>query len=138
MSNLLDGNVLVALVVRDHVFHRRCSEWMANVLKRGESFATCPLTEGTLLRIQMIYDPMRSIAAAWDTLSVIRKIPGHQLWLDNFSYSEVPHEHLQGHRQITDAWLVELARRQQGKLATLDAALATLHPDVVELIPVIL
>ena len=45
---------------------------------------------------------------------------------------------MQGHRQITDSWLVELARRQGGVLATLDVPLATLYPEVVELVPVVL
>jgi toxin-antitoxin system PIN domain toxin len=140
MTYLLDGNVLVALVLREHDFHDRCSAWLARVRAQQNdfTFATCPLTEGTLLRIQMIFDPSRNFAAAWDTIPAIRSIPGHQLWLDNFSYLEVFHENLRGHRQITDAWLVELARRRGGRLATLDAALATLHPDVVGLIPVVL
>jgi predicted nucleic acid-binding protein len=38
-------------------------------------------------------------------------------------------------KQVTDAWLAELARRNQGKVATLDEALAALHSGVVELVP---
>jgi hypothetical protein len=41
---------------------------------------------------------------------------------------------LQGPKQVTDAWLAELARRNGGLLATLDGALAATHPDVAELI----
>jgi hypothetical protein len=39
-----------------------------------------------------------------------------------------------GHRQVTDAYLAALARRRQGRLATLDKGLAALHPDVAELL----
>lgn len=47
---------------------------------------------------------------------------------------DVSHHGLTGHRQITDAWLAELARQRGGKLATLDSGLAAFHPDVAELI----
>ncbi len=49
--------------------------------------------------------------------------------------AEISPRLIRGHRQVTDAWLVELARRRGGRLATLDASLATLHPDTVVLIP---
>ena len=39
-----------------------------------------------------------------------------------------------GHRQVTDAYLAELARRHRGRLVTLDAGLAAVHPDVAELL----
>jgi predicted nucleic acid-binding protein len=39
-----------------------------------------------------------------------------------------------GHRQVTDAYLVALARRHGGHVATLDAGLAALHGDDVLLL----
>ena len=48
---------------------------------------------------------------------------------------EVSNLTIQGHRQVTDAWLVELARRQGGRLATLDEPLADLYPQVATLVP---
>lgn len=75
-----------------------------------------------------------SAAAAWATLDQLRQMQGHEFWLDGFSYNEVSHLGLTGHRQITDAWLTELARQRGGRLATLDGALAAFHPDVAELI----
>lgn len=41
-----------------------------------------------------------------------------------------------GHRQVTDAYLAQLARAQGGKLATFDQGLAKLHHDVAELVPI--
>ena len=46
MTHLLDGNVLVALVVGDHVHHERTVQWFGP----GRAFATCPITQGTLVR----------------------------------------------------------------------------------------
>ncbi len=40
-----------------------------------------------------------------------------------------------GHRQVTDAYLAQLARIRNGQLATLDSGLAHLHSDVAVLIP---
>lgn len=39
-----------------------------------------------------------------------------------------------GHRQVTDAYLVARARAHDGRLVTLDQALAAVHADVVDLI----
>lgn len=134
---LLDGSVLVALYIADHQFHDRAARWFASI-KGGAGFATCSVTEGTLLRLHMTHAEDRSAAAAWAALANCRSIDRHEFWDDAFSYEAVPYNNLQGHRQVTEAWLVELARRRGGKLATLDAALAVLYPDVVELVPVVL
>jgi hypothetical protein len=40
-----------------------------------------------------------------------------------------------GHRQVTGAYLAQLARSRSGQLATLDSGLAHLHSDVALLIP---
>lgn len=75
-----------------------------------------------------------SATAAWATLGQLRQMQGHEFWLDGFSYEEVSHRGLTGHRQITDAWLAELARQRGGRLATLDSGLAAFHSDVADLI----
>jgi len=76
-----------------------------------------------------------SAEAAWRTLALLRQMPGHQFWDGGFSYEEVRHQNVSGHRQVTDAWLAELARRNSGRLATLDSGLAVAHADVVDLLP---
>jgi toxin-antitoxin system PIN domain toxin len=134
MTELLDGNVLVALVLKGHIHHERCNDWFAC---RVVSFATCSVTQGTLLRLHMQMAVDSSAHAAWNTLQEIVKHPKHCFWNDEFSYLEVPHNLLSGHRQITEAWLAELARRRSGKVATLDASFAALYPNCVDLLPVI-
>ncbi len=39
-----------------------------------------------------------------------------------------------GHRQITDAYLAQLARARGGQVVTFDRGMAKLHSDVAELI----
>ncbi|HET9711362.1 MAG TPA: VapC toxin family PIN domain ribonuclease, partial [Pyrinomonadaceae bacterium] len=62
-------------------------------------------------------------------------MPDHVFWNDGFSYREVEFDNLVGSKQVTDAWLAELARRYRAQLATLDTGLVALHPDVAFLIP---
>ena len=129
---LLDGNVLVALAIDTHEFHQRVLHWFDSV---SERFATCAITEGTLLRVHMKFAEDGSAAAAWAVLKAIHEMPDHEFWNDGFSYLEVKSTGLVGLRQVTDAWLAELARRHEARLATLDAALVSQHPDVGFLIP---
>lgn len=135
MTWLLDGNALVAMTLPDHAFFERTHRWLS-ALAGTDTIATCPVTEGTLLRLHMQHAVDRSAPAAWAALEAIHAHPRHLFWPDNFSYTEIDPTRLTGHRQITDSWLAELARRKEGKLATLDAALSVLWPESTLLIPV--
>ena len=132
MTWLLDGNLLVALRIDSHVHHERARAWFRR--RNKDRFATCPLTQGTLLRVHMTMAMDGSATAAWQALLEINSHRRHIFWAENFSYLEVSSAGLQGPRQVTDAWLAELARRKRGKLATLDEGLALLHPNVAELV----
>jgi hypothetical protein len=128
---LLDGNLLTALVISSHEHHDCAVAWFYTQPRR---FATCAITEGTLLRLHMMFAEDASAKAAWTTLGNLRLMHNHEFWQDGFSYGEVRHHGLTGHRQVTDAWLAELARKHSGRLATLDHGLAAMHPDVAELV----
>jgi toxin-antitoxin system PIN domain toxin len=129
---LLDGNVLVALAIDTHVFHERVLRWFDSL---SEPLATCAVTEGTLLRVHMKVAEDGSASAAWSVLEAIHEMPDHVFWNEGFSYREVVPAGLAGVRQVTDAWLAELARRREAQLATLDTSLVVLYPDVGLLIP---
>ncbi len=47
MTALLDANVLIALVVTEHVHHDAAAEWLPAA---DTGFATCPITQGSLVR----------------------------------------------------------------------------------------
>ena len=130
---LLDGNLLVAIAIDTHEFHQRAQRWFDS---QTEPFATCAVTEGTLLRLHMKLAQDTSAAAAWTVLEAIHALPDHVFWDDGFSYTEVVFANISGSKQVTDAWLAELARRHAAQLATLDIALAALHSDVAFLVPV--
>ncbi len=129
---LLDGNVLVAICVRTHPHHQRAFGWFD---KLTAPFATCAVTQGTLLRLHMQTSGSASARAAWAALAEFVQQADHVFWEDGFSYLDVAHEGLTGHRQITDAWLAALARRHGARVATMDGGFAALYPDVVSLLP---
>jgi toxin-antitoxin system PIN domain toxin len=130
---LLDGNVLVALGDRDHVHHSQARRWFERDGRHG--FATCPITQATLMRLLLRHGIADNITMAVRILRVFLEHPAHRFWSDDFSYETIRWKGVLGHRQVTDAYLAALARKHGGRLATLDQGLAALHDDVAELIP---
>ena len=127
---LLDANVLIALVVEEHVHHGQAEAWF---VASGPSFATCPITQGSLMRL--LIREGQSAEAARSVLQEITANPQHEFWPDNASYHNIPITGIVGHRQVTDAYLAHLARSYSARLVTFDQALAKIHPDVADLIP---
>lgn len=128
---LLDGNVLVALACPTHVHHAAAECWFA---ANTWPFATCPITQGTLIRLLLQLRAVPDAATAVAILGLLAKHPRHQFWPDTLDYLSVAWQGVLGHRQVTDAYLASLARHHRGRLATFDQGLAALHPDVAELI----
>lgn len=130
MTALLDANVLIALVVTDHVHHDAAAEWLAAA---DTAFATCPITQGSLTRF--LLRAGQSAAAAQQVVSAVCNAQRHEFWPDSVSFADVQFSGVIGHRQVTDAYLAQLSRHYAGGLATLDSGLAHLHKDVALLIP---
>lgn len=127
---LLDVNVVVALAWPTHVHHSAARRWFAAA--HGEGWATTPVTEFGFVRVSSnpaaVGDPLTP-AEALAVLDDIRARPGHQMWADDMSPTDrrfVDPTRLVGHRQVSDAHLLALARRHQGRLATLDRGLVDL------------
>ena len=59
----------------------------------------------------------------------------HEFCSDRVSFTDFALRGVIGHRQVTDAYLAQLARANEGTLATFDRGLVALHPDVAELVP---
>lgn len=129
MTALLDANVLIALAVAEHVHHDVAAEWLA---VSNAAFATCPITQGSLVRF--LVRTGQSAVAARDVVRAIENLDSHEFWPASISFAEVATGGVVGHRQVTDAYLAQLARSRSGQLATLDGGLAHLHSDVAVLI----
>jgi uncharacterized protein len=127
---LLDANVLIALLVDDHVHHAVAESWFADL---SGNFATCPVTQGSLMRL--LLREGQPAAAARAVVSQTAASPRHEFWADDVPYTDVPVQGIVGHRQVTDAYLAQLARSRRARLATFDQAIAKLHRDVADLVP---
>ncbi|MCX6592132.1 MAG: PIN domain-containing protein [Acidobacteria bacterium] len=125
---LLDANILIALASSAHTEHQRATRWLMNVT----AFATCPITEGAVIRFYLRKLPIK------ETKQLVARIhadPRHQFWPDSISYTQLPEKGIVGHRQVTDAYLVALAAHHSGTLATMDWGLAQLHGPAVHFLP---
>ncbi len=130
MTALLDANVLIALIVAEHVHHDAAAEWLS---ASDAAFATCPITQGSLVRF--LLRTGTSAAAAREVVRAVEASARHEFWPDSVSFADVEVGGIVGHRQVTDAYLAQLARNRNGQLVTLDEGLAQLHNDVAVLIP---
>jgi uncharacterized protein len=124
---LLDVNALVALAWDSHVHHAAMRSWFASNAVRG--WATCPITESGFVRVssnpKVLPSPI-GVEAALGVLSALRDAGGHRFIADDVSIgdSDVPSIH--GHRQVTDAHLLTLARRRGLQLVTFDTGILSL------------
>jgi uncharacterized protein len=130
---LLDVNVLIALAWPLHAHHKVAHDWFENT--GCKSWATCPLTQLAFVRISSnakIIPAAVSPRAAVRALKEMTELEGHAFWPDDLPVNELASFNsiaLIGHRQVSDAYLIELAKHHEGKVATLDAGLAELLPS---------
>jgi uncharacterized protein len=124
---LLDVNVLVALFDPAHVHHEAAHAWFG--VNRRNRWGTCALTENAFVRIlsNPAYPGARTTvedaAARLRTFCTGRQ---HVFWIDSLSVREDRRfvwNHVQGHRQLTDVYLLALAVANEGRLATFDSAI---------------
>jgi hypothetical protein len=124
---LLDLNVLVALTDDEHKHCRRAQTWFHSV--RQEEWGTCPLTEAGYIRLvanPATGFPEGSLNRAIDVLSVITDHPRHRFWpmTERWTTLTAPFaDRIFGHQQVTDAYLLGLAIKEDGVLVTFDRGL---------------
>lgn len=124
MISLLDVNVLLALFDGAHARHEAAHDWFDS--NRHTGWATCPITESALVRIlsSPAYPGRHgSIDDLAERLVMFRESGDHVFWPDDVSLAHPQvfrFHHIIGHRQLTDAYLLALAVRFGGRLATFD------------------
>ena len=77
MTVLLDANVLIALLVEDHVHHGAAEDWFVGM---SGKFATCPITQGSLMRL--LIREGQPASAAQEILTATTADPRHEFWPD--------------------------------------------------------
>ncbi|MDN5851169.1 MAG: PIN domain-containing protein [Gammaproteobacteria bacterium] len=127
---LLDVNVLIALTWPTHVHHAIARRWFDRNAAAG--WATCPITQLGFVRVSSNRKVIRDAAPPREAVAMLERLmrlPEHTFWPDEIGVvSKGPFASLAfvGHRQATDAYLLALARKREGKLATLDKGVAEL------------
>ena len=126
---LLDVNVLIALIDPAHVRHDHAHDWFATT--GCTTWATCPITEMGVVRIvgsTRYPNSPGTPAAVVEILATLRSLPGHEFWPDDLSLLDERYfhaTHLSDSAQVTDTYLLGLARAHRGRLATFDRHLVT-------------
>lgn len=122
MKNLLDVNVLISLLDANHEHHAATTAWFD---RNEDPWASCPITQNGYLRIvtQEGYANTISFEEAISTLSQAVSVPGHEFLSDDISLLDkqlFAHGHIQGHRQLTDVYLLALSVSHGARFVTLD------------------
>ena len=123
--------MLIALADASHIHHAAAEAWLAAQML---PFATCPITQGTLLRMLVRTGAVSQPREAADILDLIAADSRHRFLADDIDYGQVTWRGVIGQSQVTDAYLAALARHHDASLATFDRGLAALHRDVAVLI----
>ena len=123
---LLDVNVVIALFNPSHVHHEVAHDWFED--HRPFGWATCPITENGFLRI--LSHPQAEVEADRSTLVASLRTfcasGDHEFWPDAVSLLDetlFEPSAILSHRQLTDVYLLGLATRMGGALATFDASI---------------
>lgn len=123
MRSLLDVNVLISLLDRDHVDHAHARQYLKAEVQDG--WASRAITQNDVVRV-MARPTYPSPAPPATVVGLLRDACAtrhHEFWpctpslLDT---SAVDASRLHGHRQVTDAYLLALAVRHGGRLVTFD------------------
>jgi toxin-antitoxin system PIN domain toxin len=138
---LLDVNVLIALHWPAHEHFDAAHEWLA-ARSGGARWATCPLTQLGFVRIVSSPSFSADALAPAEALGLLERNlshPAHDFWPDDVGLTDAVGPlapRLSGYRQLTDVYLVGLALKHRGLLATFDGGLRALAPAAgLEIVP---
>ncbi len=118
---LLDTNVLLALAWPSHQHHAAAHEWFKAQSRHG--WATCAFTQLGFVRLSSNPAYTSDAAAPQDAAALLHALLAHKrhrFWPSPAADNPALYAQALGHQQVNDAWLVEVARRQRGRLVTLD------------------
>jgi len=123
---LLDVNVLVALFQPDHPQHEVAHDWFADNQMHG--WATCPLTQNGFVRV--LASPRHgAVNRPVDLLNHLTQLcrsKHHVFWPESVSLTDTKIFNaalIRGHRQVTDIYLLGLAKKMNGYLVTFDSGI---------------
>ena len=125
MVGLLDVNVLVALLVPEHQHHDAAIEWFT--ADGNQAWATCAVTELGVIRVcaQLPGGPWQPETTADRLLLLTAAGREYEFWPDATPPATMAEVRAAtAAKQVTDRYLLGLARRHGGRVITFDGGLA--------------
>jgi toxin-antitoxin system PIN domain toxin len=124
---LLDINVLLALLDSDHVDHLRAMDWLDAEI--GGGWASCAITQNGFVRVisQTRYPSPVSPTEAIELLGRACGDAHHAFWTCDVSLLDagiVDPSRLHSPRQVTDSYLLALAKANDGRFVTFDPSVS--------------
>ena len=127
---LLDLNALISLADPDSIHYDAMQRWFDAEGK--QRWGICPLTESGFVRVTT--NPKyggqgRTVAQATAILAELANVSGYRYWPITESWAAVTAPfaaRIKGHQQVTDAYLLGMAIRENGVLVTFDESIAYL------------
>lgn len=122
--HLLDLNVLIALVDSAHQQYQKAQDWF--IASGKFHWGICPLTEAGFLRVTTNPTYLPKPRTFAEAIAILQILKGHT----DFWYCEIDKSwveltapfavRINGHQQVTDAYLLGLAIKENGVLVTFD------------------
>ena len=127
MISLLDVNVLISLLDSNHEHHSIVLDWWNG---NEDGWASCPITQNRYLRIvtQEKYKNRISIETTIQKLERATSTSKHKFLPDDISLLQTElfeYQHIQGHKQMADIYLLALSIQHGAQFVTLDTSIAT-------------
>lgn len=126
-KSLLDVNFLIALAWPNHVHHEYAGRWFQGNSDGG--WATCPMTQTAFVRISSNPKIIEEAATPIEAVNLLKKYTERKTHfflsntVDFSAQDEYPISLLHGHKQVTDFYLLLVARYNDTNLVTLDGKL---------------
>jgi hypothetical protein len=124
VTRLLDVNLLMALLWENHEHHTQARSWLKGI----PAFATCPVVQLGFARVSShsLLGYGLTPELAFGVLRQFIPDPRHEFIPDDLSCTDrvMRTELMTGANQITDRYLVALARQHRLSLAAFDVPLA--------------
>jgi uncharacterized protein len=124
---LLDVNVLLALSNPKHTHHDIAHDWFADHHVHG--WATCAVTQNGFIRVLSNTAARAGTFRPAEVIDLLRQFCSakeHVFWSDAVSLTDTRIFNpslIRGYRQVSDIYLLGLARKMGGYLATFDRAI---------------
>jgi toxin-antitoxin system PIN domain toxin len=137
MTFLLDVNVLMALLWENHEHHQAARAWLRQV----SNFSTCPVTQLGFARISS-HAALGYSMLPDQAFSVLRTFLAdgrHRFASDDLSCEDrvLRTDLMMGANQVTDHYVVALARKHGFTLATFDESLASTFAGEADLVQLV-